>query len=70
MQIPGQGFKVLKESPPCSHHGADEAIALVRQLQERVKPKGQQVHRHQQRGQMLLAVTKAVISRSVMKLLR
>ena len=58
--IGGQCLQVLKELAAGSHRGADQLITFVTDFQQRVKGESQQVHRHQQTGQVLLAVTEVV----------
>jgi len=58
--IGGHGLEVLEKGPPRSQLSADEPVTLIPQLQQGVQAEGQQVHRQQQAGEMLLAVTEVV----------
>ena len=48
MQIAGQRLQMLKEPLPPPQGGADQPVAPVHPLQQRVQPKGQQVHCRQE----------------------
>ena len=61
MQIGGQGLEVLKEGAARAELGPDEPVAFIGQFQQGVQAKSQQVHRHEQTGQMLFAMTKVVL---------
>ena len=60
VQIGGEGFEVLKEPAPRSDLVANQPVVFIGQFQQGVQPKGQQVHRHQQGGEMLFAVAEVM----------
>ena len=58
--IAGQGAQVIEEGLAGGQGGADEPVVFVGKGQEGVIEEGQDVHRRQQRGEMLLAVAEVV----------
>ena len=61
VQITGQRFQMLEEPLPPPERGANLLVTLVGEFQERVQSKGQQVHRDQEAGEVLLAVSEVVL---------
>jgi len=59
-RYPGEGAQVVEEGLAAGQGGADEPVVLVGKGKEGVVEEGQDVHRGQQRGQMLLAMAEVV----------